>query len=171
MLQEYHISVELSRKEITSYNFLPIRWLLILDLIGLILLLLCAYFSIVSPDQGVRETLGVLSLWGALFLAVGFSQPFILILQIYVLKSPAVDEQMRPKSYTFDDAGIHVRGENRSALLAWSKVLSVKETRKLLLIYTSPKLAYIIPKRYFGSYDDFRQFTTMLLRNIQPSTQ
>jgi hypothetical protein len=163
MAEEYQISVELTKGEIASYNFHHIRWLVWLDALGFCLLVAGAYFSFASPDSGVRSTLGVLVFWGVLFLAVGLSQPFILFLQIYVFKSPAVADQMLPKIYLFDDLGIHIQTGGRHATMVWSKVTAIKDIDRLILIYTSPKLAYIIPKRYFDSREDQARFIAQLL--------
>jgi hypothetical protein len=166
MANEYRLTVELTKSEIAGYNFNHIRWLLLLDLIGLIILMTGVYISVTSPNPEARETLGVLVIWGALLLAVGFSQPFILFLQIFILKSPAVAEQMLPKFYLFDDSGIHIQVNSRTALRKWSEVRAIKEVGKLLLIYTSPKLAYVIPFRYFESRKSRERFVEDIIKRI-----
>jgi hypothetical protein len=167
MAEEYQISVELTKGEIASYNFHHIRWLVRLDALGFCLLIACAYFSFASPDSDIRNTLGVLVFWGVLFLAVGLSQPFILFLQIYIFKSPAVVDQMQPKIYLFDDFGIHIETAGRHATMPWSKVTGIKDIDRLFLIYTSPKLAYVIPKRYFDSREEQARFISQLLGRIR----
>lgn len=57
-------------------------------------------------------------------------------------------------SYTFDDLGYvaegaHVRGE-----IKWSGLVKWKEGKHCFAIYTSPKIASIIPKRFFQSPAD-----------------
>ncbi len=167
MMDEYQISVALTRSEIASYNYHHIRWLLWVDGFGLCLLLIGAYFSFNSPEPGVRSTLSILVFWGMLFLAVGLSQPFILFLQIYVLKSPAVIDQLQSKTYVFDDSGIHIESAGRHATTPWSKVTAIKAIDKLFLIYTSPKLAYVIPKRCFASREELHRFIGQLLGRVK----
>ncbi len=167
MADDYRVSVELTKREIASYNFHHIRWLLYLDGIGLVILLTAVYFSIYAPNPETRSNLGILVFWGTIFLAVGLSQPFILFLQVYLLKSSAVEEQMRPKSYTFDDDGIHIEAGARRATTPWSKVLAIKEVGRLFLIYTSPRLAYVIPKRYFPSSEDRRRFIGNIIGRVK----
>lgn len=166
-MDEYKIDVELTKSEIAGYNYHHIRWLLFLDLFGLIVLMTAVYFSVASPNPEGRQTLSVLVVWGALFLAVGLSQPFILFLQIYILKSPAVAEQMLPKSYVFDDYGIHIHTKSRIAIRRWSEISAIKDIGKLLLIYTAPKLAYVIPKRYFRSREEMNLFVGEILENLK----
>jgi hypothetical protein len=167
MADEYKISVSLTRGELASYNFHHIRWLLWVDVIGVCLLLVGAYFSFTSPKPGVRSTLSVLVFWGVIFLAVGLSQPFILFLQIFIFKTPAVIEQMQPKLYAFDETGIHIEVGNRMAMTPWSRVFAIKAIDRLFLIYTSPKLAYIIPQRCFASREEFHRFAGLMLGRVR----
>jgi hypothetical protein len=167
MLDEIKVGVELTKAEIASYNYHHIRWLLLLDLIGLIILMAGVYISVTHPNREIRETLSSLIIWAALLLSFGLSQPFILFLQIYILKSPAVVDQMRLKSYTFDVTGIQIQTETRTVLRRWTDVIVIKDVGKLFLIYTSPKLAYIIPKRYFPSREDKERFINALLGEIK----
>jgi hypothetical protein len=167
MTDDYQISVELTKGEIATYNFHHIRWLLWLDGMGLCILMTAAYFSFISPNPGVRSTLSVLVFWGVLILAFGLSQPFILFLQIYIFKSPAVVTQMEPKQYLFDDIGIHIDSGNRHVTTPWEKITAVEDIDRLLLIYTSPKLAYVIPKRYFISHEEQARFIAQLIGHIK----
>jgi hypothetical protein len=167
MTDEYQISVKLTKGEIATYNFHHIRWLLRLDGLGLCLLLIAAYFSFTSPDAGIRNALNILVFWGVLLLAIGLSQPFILFLQIYIFQSPAVASQMLPKIYMFNDSGIHIDTGERRVTTPWSRVTEIKDIDRLLLIYTSPKLAYIIPKRYFSSPEEQALFIALLLGRIK----
>lgn len=164
---EYKLSVSLTRGEIARYNFHHIRWLLFVDAIGLGVLLAGVCFSLVYSPPGARGTLEFFIFWGVLLLAVGLSQPFILFLQIFVFKTPAVLTQMELRTYTFDDDGIHIDVGARAATTFWSNVTAVKDIGRLLLIYTSPKLAYVIPKRYFSSIEERNQFVRLLLGRIE----
>lgn len=164
---EYRIDVSLTRGEIARYNFHHIRWLLLLDAVGFAVLMGAVFVSLVSPEPGFRNMLKIIIMWGVLFLAVGFSQPIILFLQIFVLKSPAVETQMRRRTYMFDDSGIHVKDGIRKATTVWSRVFAIKDIPQLLLIYTSPKLAYIIPKRYFTSRRERLRFVRALLGRVR----
>jgi hypothetical protein len=164
---EYRLSVSLTRGEIARYNFRHIRWLLFVDAVGLGVLLAGVFFSLAYSEPGSRGTLEIFIFWGVLLLAVGLSQPFILFLQIFVFKTPAVLTQMEPRVYTFDDDGIHIAVGPRTATTFWPKVSAVKDIGRLLLIYTSPKLAYVIPKRYFASIEERQQFVQLLLGRIK----
>jgi hypothetical protein len=170
MSDQHQISIELAKSEIAGYNFYHIRWLVFVDAIGFVILLFAAYQSVYNPNPEFRNNIVIFLFWGTLFLAVGLSQPFILFLQIFVLKSPAVEDQMQPKSYTFNDSGIHIESGLRTATTSWSKVVAIKDIGKLLLIYTSPKLAYVIPKRYFSSLEEKQRFIGYLINKIKESS-
>ncbi len=163
---DYKIEVALTKSEIARYNFHHIRWLVLLDMIGLAVLMGIVFVSLFYPDPALRNVFKIAIMWGVLILAVGFSQPLILFLQIFILKSPAVESQMKSRVYTFDEAGIHVDTGARKATTLWSRVVAIKDIPKLLLIYTSPKLAYVIPKRYFASRRERLRFVRNLLGQV-----
>jgi hypothetical protein len=168
---EYKIEVRLTKWEIARYNFYHIRWLVLLDAIGFAVLLGFVFVSLVNPDPGFRNMLKIAIMWGVLILAVGLSQPLILFLQVFVLKSPAVESQMEPRVYTFDDSGIHIKAGPRHATTLWLRIVEIKDIPKLLLIYTNPKLAYIIPKRYFESRREMLRFIRTLLERVQRNSE
>lgn len=167
MSEEIKIAVTLTKGEIARYNFHHIRWIIFLDILGFILLMLGVYFSVASPLAGVRHTLSAFVIWGAVILAVGLSQPFILFLQIYIFKSPVVKAQMASRTYCFDDKGIHIHSGKKIATTPWSRVIALKDVGKMFLIYTSPKLAYVIPKRYFPSKEERKKFIASLLNILK----
>ena len=161
----------MTKGDIARYNFHHIRWIIILDLLGFILLMLGVYFSVASPLVGVRHTLSAFVIWGAVILAVGLSQPFILFLQIYMFKSPAVEAQMASRTYCFDDNGIHIYSGEKIATTPWSRVIALKDIGRMFLIYTSPKLAYVIPKRYLASKEERKKFIANLLEKLKEAAQ
>ncbi len=165
-MESFEIEVKLTKGDIIEYNFMHIRWLLLLDIIAFIILIVGVYISIIYPDRETRETLGMLAFWWAAILAVGLSQPFVLIMQILILKSPAVEKQMMARRYILDSTGIHIKSDERDVNMPWAKIEMVRETRKIVLIYTNPKLAYIVPKRYFSSKDEMNRFILFLSSKI-----
>lgn len=52
-------------------------------------------------------------------------------------------------NYTFTTEGILVSQDNDDALLPWENIMKVVETRRLLLVYSSPKNGYILPKAQY----------------------
>lgn len=55
-----------------------------------------------------------------------------------------------PMRYYFTDERLRLEGPNFSSEITWSLVQGVYETKTLFLIYQSPQLAWILPKRFFG---------------------
>jgi hypothetical protein len=163
---DYKIEVTLTKSEIARYNFHHIRWLVLLDAIGFAILMGIVFVSLIYPNPLHQSLLKIVIMWGVLILAVGLSQPLILFLQIFVFKSPAVENQMERRVYTFDDSGIHIEAGAKRAITTWSRVFAIKDIPRLLLIYTGPKLAYVIPKRYFSSRRERLRFVRSLLGRV-----
>jgi YcxB-like protein len=57
-------------------------------------------------------------------------------------------------SYTFDDLGYVVEGVHARGEVKWSGLVKWNEGKHCFAIYTSPKIANIIPKRFFQSPAD-----------------
>ena len=167
MFEDIKIDVNLTRWEIARYNLYHIRWLLFLNLVGVIVFICIVYLSFTHPQASTREMLGTISIWAAVILALGLSQPFILIMQIYILKTPAIEDQMAPRSYSFTIEGIHVESCGRMAKAPWTKVRMLRDTGRMLLIFTSPKLAYVIPKRCFISASQVESFARFLSERLK----
>lgn len=52
-----------------------------------------------------------------------------------------------PVEYRFDKDLLVIKGESFTAELTWDKIHKVSQTKKLLLIWQTPQLVNIIPKR------------------------
>lgn len=55
----------------------------------------------------------------------------------------------KPLKYTFTEEGILVSQDDDDALLPWENIVKVIETRNLILVYSSPKNGYILPKAQY----------------------
>jgi len=55
--------------------------------------------------------------------------------------------------YDFTNDGVGLQGPNFSATIAWLLVQSICETKTGFIIYQSPHLAWILPKRFFPTSD------------------
>lgn len=162
MTDFFEIDVSLTRGEIARYNFHHIRWLLALDLIGLAGVFAMTWLSIFHSSSEIRELLGSLLIWAVLLLAAGLSQPFILFMQIYILKSPAVRALTAGRLYKFDNDGIYIESDGKTARTPWGNVRAVKDIGRLILIFTGSKLAYVIPKRSLWNMERLQSFTRFL---------
>jgi hypothetical protein len=169
MADEFEIEVSLMRADIARYNFHHIRWLLVLDTAGLVALLIMTYISLFHPEPEMRALFSSLLFWAVLIVAIGLSQPLVLFLQIYVAKSPAVESQRAGRVYRFNDDGIRIESEGRAVVTPWSKITALKDIGRLILIYTSSRLAYVIPRRCFKTDQAKRSFIRYLLERIRKS--
>jgi hypothetical protein len=167
MAEDYSIEVVLTRAEVARYNLFHIRWLIILDIIGLGVFLFITYASFSHPDVETRDILSTISIWAAIALAVGLSQPLIIFLQIYVFKSAAINNLMAKRSYSFSDFGIHIDSMGRKAQKRWADIKEIKNAGSILLIFTSPKLAYVIPRRCFDSRYEWGKFMRFVFSRIK----
>ncbi len=166
MTDFFEIDVSLTRGEIARYNLHHIRWLLVLDLLGLAGVFAMTYISIFHPSRDTRELFGSLLIWAVLILAAGLSQPFILFMQIYVLKSPAMRAQTARRLYKFDNDGIYIESDGKSATTSWAHIRAIKDVGRLILIFTGPRLAYVIPKRSLWNIERLHFFTRFLQERI-----
>lgn len=55
----------------------------------------------------------------------------------------------KPLKYTFTEEGILVSQDDDDALLPWENIVKVIETKNLILVYSSPKNGYILPKAQY----------------------
>lgn len=167
MAGEIEIEVSLTRADIARYNFHHIRWLLVLDALGLIGLLTITYISLFHPSPETRDLFGSLIIWGILLVAVGLSQPVVLLLQIFVMKNAALAGQTVRRVYTFADDGIHIESQGRLATTSWSKVTVLKDIGRLILIFTGSGLAYVIPGRCLATNEAKKSLVRYLRERME----
>ena len=84
----------------------------------------------------------VASLFTIIYPIQMFSRSFKL-----VKLSPVLSRTLK---YTFTTEGILVSQDNDDALLPWEDIVKVIETKKLILVYSSPKNGYILPKSQYA---------------------
>ncbi len=167
MSKDYEVEVTLTKSEVARYNFYHIRWLIILDILGFGIFLYIAYASFFHPDPGTREMLRTISIWAAIALAIGLSQPFIIILQIYLTGAGKNDSLTASRVYRFSDFGIHISSMGKRAQKAWADIKEIKNIGNILLIFTSPKLAYVIPRRCLGSKREWSRFKRFIFERVK----
>jgi hypothetical protein len=71
-----------------------------------------------------------------------------------------------PIRYEFDDAGVLIVALHASTEMQWASILQWKENKNVFLLYQSPQLAQIIPKRFFGNEQDVMAVRELLRTNI-----
>lgn len=164
---EFELEFSTCRLDLLKYNYFHIGWLILIDWLGLIAFLILAFFSAFHPAPSVRETLGIILFWATILLAFGLSQPMILFLQIYILKSPQVMSQLEPRKYIFTAETILIDSGTRVATIQWNRIIRIRRVLGLILLYTSPKLAYLIPERIFADKESLQSFLRFLFEKIK----
>lgn len=162
MFGGYEIEVSLKKSEVVRYNFFHIRWIIAADIVGMGIFLYLVYGSFFSPDPSTRNLLSTISIWASIALAFGLSQPLIIILQIYIFKARTLADFMAKRTYGFSDIGIKVSSGGKEAEKKWIAIRGIRNIGGLLLIYTAPRLAYVIPRRCFGSRKEWTDFLRFL---------
>ena len=78
----------------------------------------------------------------------------------------------RPLNYTFTSEGILVSQDDDDALLPWEDITKVVETKNLLLVYSSPKNGYILPKaQYKEQCTDIKKMIRKSINNDECKLQ
>ena len=70
----------------------------------------------------------------------------------------------KPLNYTFTSEGILIAQDNDDVLFPWEDIKKVVETRNLLLVYSSPKNGYILPKAQYK--EQCASIKTMIKREV-----
>ncbi|MFZ0886217.1 MAG: YcxB family protein [Candidatus Acidiferrales bacterium] len=70
--------------------------------------------------------------------------------------------------YEFDESGIQCTALHSQSEVRWPAILKWKEGEDTILMYHAPKLANIIPKRFFQSPGDVDALRNLLRTNVQP---
>ena len=101
------------------------------QMMNMILILIALMFTVIYPLQMLKRSVQLVKL------------------------SPVLSKTL---NYTFTSEGILVSQDNDDALLPWENIIKVVETKKLLLVYSSPKNGYILPKvQYKEHYEDIKK--------------
>jgi len=158
MNETFKIDVELKKNEVIRYNLSHILRLIIADVIGFLFFIYITYLSFAHPESSTRDLLETVSIWLAVALAIGLSQPLVIILQVLLAKTEIMRKMVAERSYLFSDNGIEIRSQGQNAVKIWDDIIRVRKLTGLLLIYTGKKAAYVIPKRCFNNTEKWRSF-------------
>jgi hypothetical protein len=78
-------------------------------------------------------------------------------------KSPALQGLIK---YEFDDVGMRIAGPHTTAELRWPSFVKWRENKTTFLLYQNPRLAQIIPKRFFSSAEDVAAVQDLLRTHV-----
>lgn len=70
--------------------------------------------------------------------------------------------------FQFDDDGIHLTTPHSQADVKWPALIKWKEGKHTFLTYQTPKIANVIPKRFFRSPADVDAMRSLMRTHIQP---
>lgn len=97
-----------------------------------------------------------------IFLAMMFT--VITPIEYYIRAGRQVKKNFKyPISYSFNEEGITISINEQSSLLLWEEVMKVISSKRLVMIYSSPIRAFIIPKKDID--DNFEKLRDMMEKN------
>jgi hypothetical protein len=102
-------------------------------------------------------------LFGGLFTAYLFIAPRITAHRVFAAIARAGDTNA---SYRFDQDGVTIRSAGSTTSFAYRKLVQVREVKTALLLYTTPQIANIVPKRAF-SVDGLDRLRALLATHVK----
>jgi hypothetical protein len=127
------------------------------------------YILLRKPPEPLLQT------FGPLFLYAGLAQCAFHLLFSLVLTPMLAQSQynrdpvlQRPHAYKWDDDHFTVRSQTQGAEFAWADLYGFREDERSLLIYTTPRQYFCIPRRCFVTPGDAALFTALLRRKLKP---
>jgi len=115
------------------------------------------YLVIPGSDTAAMVTIGI----GATILIFSVSQWAYLVHRLRKAWN-----QMDPVELLVSEAGIVATARGVRSSLEWSRYLRMKEAKNYFLLYTSPDLYNIVPKRGFASEEDIDRFRQLATQSI-----
>jgi hypothetical protein len=73
-----------------------------------------------------------------------------------------------PVTYVFTPETLSANGATVSWTMKWEALTAVQETKNLFLLYTSPKSAAILPKRFFPHPAELNRWRQLVMQCIAP---
>jgi hypothetical protein len=124
--------------------------IIVINLLGLFYV----FQPFIFPSFGTDETFQFIQI---VFIGVLLLLPVMIYLRtrkIYISTSVASEK----RAYEFTSDKVLITSESFKAEVLWNKIYKIQELREFMLIYTTPYLAYTIPKEAFGDkLDEFRE--------------
>jgi hypothetical protein len=152
------LSFALTRGDLFWYNMHFIRLLIFGAIIFFVLAIGVFVFSLNTPTGDYKTTL----VWMVMGFGAGFSicagSIAVVVLQIYFVKSEAVDKAMTVRNYIVNSAGIAVFNDKKRITRTWLEIRRVIKTRHGFYIKTGDKIAIVLPRHVFSGPDQIQLF-------------
>ena len=162
-----NLSFALTRTDLFWYNMHFIRLLIIGAIVCFILAIAVFIFSLNAPPSDFKTTL----VWMVMAFGAGFSicagSIAVVVLQIYFVKSEAVDKAMTTRNYIINSAGIAVYNDQRRITRTWREIKKVVRTRHGFYVKTGDKIAIVLPRHVFPGpeqLDLFQRYAAQVQR-------
>jgi hypothetical protein len=119
-------------------------------------------FQLISrPDNQTLSNFAPVFVLAAVWAALVWGGPWLMAQRLYG-KQPS---RQGPRTMFLDTAGVHLRWSGGTSDLGWNNFTRQLEGNHHFLLYTSPILFTIVPKRAFTG-EQLSEFRTVLTENI-----
>jgi hypothetical protein len=132
----------------------------------LVLLLSISLLVIMTafPNPNLIANVQPLLILFALWLALLFAAPDIQARLIFS-RQPYF---RYPMTQTFTSTGYETKGTGFSSEVSWGILRNVRETKSLFLLYHTPQMALVVPKRFFVSDEQMETWEEAVTVGIAP---
>jgi hypothetical protein len=155
---DINLSFALTRTDLFWYNMHFIRLLIVGAIAFFILAIAVFVYSLNAPPGDYKTTL----VWMVMGFGAGFSicagSIAVVVLQIYFVKSEAVDQAMTIRNYIVNSSGIAVYNDKRRITRTWHDIKKVVKTRHGFYIKTGDKIAIVLPRHVFAGPEQIQLF-------------
>jgi YcxB-like protein len=70
--------------------------------------------------------------------------------------------------YVFDDVGVRIEAQHSTSELRWPAMIKWKHGNKMFLLYSSSRIANMIPQRFFANSEDVSAVRELFRNKIAP---
>jgi hypothetical protein len=113
------------------------------------------------PDNQALSNFAPLFVLAAVSAALIWGSPWLIAKRIFG-KQPSLKG---PRTMLLDTAGVHLRWSGGTSDLEWNNFTRQLEDKNQFLLYTSPTLFTVVPKRVFTP-EQLSEFRTILAQNV-----
>lgn len=162
-MKNIELSIDLKTKDMYEFQMRH-SYLTRTGILSVIVSLVALVYLVFTFESNVYTTNLCLVLIASLFTIIYPIQTLSRSFKLVKL-SPVLSKTL---NYTFTTEGILVSQDNDDALLPWEDIVKVTETKNLILVYSSPKNGYILPKAQYR--DKCEDVKSMIKKQINDET-
>lgn len=161
-IKDINLAFSLTRDDLFWYNIYFAR-LMVFGFFLFLILFIAGFIVILNTPSGDLQTTFV---WVEIAIGAGLSVCVgtiaAIALQVYFLKSGAIEKSMTERNYIISTAGIAVFNERGKIMRTWKDVKKIIKTHHGYYIRTGDKLAIIIPHKELQDPEILKLFIAII---------